>query len=73
MPGNRTGDEPRVLKACLLPMVAPAGVNIVRVDAAFARHHWPGQASAEWRANPGARTARRGDSLFVQGQISIVG
>ena len=80
--GNWIDDEPRVLKARMLPMLAATGVRIIRVDATFARHHWPGrdqahrvtavfdQASREWRANPVAGAARRGDSLFV---LSIVG
>ena len=87
--GNWIDDEPRVLKARMLPMLAATGVRIIRVDATFARHHWPGrdqahrvtavfdQASREWRANPVAGAARRGDSLFVaclsSGRFSIVG
>lgn len=78
---NWIDEEPRVLKARMLPMLAGAGVRIVRVDATFARHHWPGrerahrvaavfdQASREWRANPVAGAARRGDSLFVQWEV----
>ena len=79
--GNWIDDEPRVLKARMLPMLAATGVRIIRVDATFARHHWPGrdqahrvtavfdQASREWRANPVAGAARRGDSLFVQWEV----
>lgn len=74
---NWIDEEPRVLKVRMLPMLAGSGVTIVRVDVTFARHHWPGrerahrvaavfdQASREWRANPVAGAARRGDSLFV--------
>jgi hypothetical protein len=79
--GNWTNDEPRVLKARFLPMSVNTGVRIVRVDAKFARHHWPGrerahrvtavfdQASGEWRANPVAGAAPRGDSLFIQWEV----
>ena len=79
--GNWIDDEPRGLKARMLPILAATGVRIIRVDATFARHHWPGrdqahrvtavfdQASREWRANPVAGAARRGDSLFVQWEV----
>lgn len=79
--GSCIDDEPRVLKARMLPMLAPTGVRIIRVYATFARDHWPGrdqahrvtavfdQASREWRANPVAGAARRGDSLFVQWEV----
>jgi hypothetical protein len=81
MTGNWTGDDPRLLKPRLLQMVASTGLSVDRVDATFARHLWPGgdlahriaavfdRASGEWRTNPVARTARRGDSLFIQWEI----
>jgi hypothetical protein len=80
--GNWIGDAPRVLKARLLPMIATTGMRIVGVKARFARHQWPGldrahsvdatldQASGEWHANPVAGAAPKGDSLFVQWEVS---
>ena len=47
--GNWIDDEPRVLKARMLPMLAATGVRIIRVDATFARHHWPGRDQAHRR------------------------
>lgn len=80
--GEWIGGEERVLKARLLPALAPFGFRIDKVEAFFARHSWPGRdrahrvesvrdvASGRWHANPVGGTMPRGDSLFVQWKMT---
>lgn len=78
---NWLSGEPRVLRAQIEPMRVRGGPTIIRVEAVFARHRWPGEDRAHrvvakkalapgvWEANPVSNAALKGDSLFVRWEV----